>query len=281
MLVGGAILFDEYRYPRKRKANLQGETAEALELLKLVGTSEDAITESFPTKRLISDEWEEWFVAKGVRATKLYLATRGRLGEYQEGKWLNTVPTPEWLKPTRVELTEVHEHIAKDRKDLDDFVSDVMQEESITIECGTEMLAETNRVFHFPDKKNLREYKTRPLIDVVRGLAGTKEQIEDVGIKNGLAFWMGEKLGLTYEGMYSPEGRQKIANFFGKPVRFWIGGEVITTEKETYGVKQPDFWIDGGFEMFLQLDMHRNPWLHREDEVPTKTRLEKIGLVTP
>lgn len=274
-LVDGVILFDAYRYPKKRRGRLHEETAEALKILELVGIREDAIKKTFPTKRLVSEEWEEWFVARDVRATKLYLATRGRLQEYEEGKWLQTVPIPEWLKPTKVELAEVHEHIEKDRKELDEFARSLMQQEIIIIECGNELLAETNNIFLFPNPKNHREYSKRPLIDVVRGLAGTANQIKDVGFKNGIALLTGN----NYEGLHSPKGRQRIADFFGKPVRVFTGGEVTRTHVNKYGVKEPDVFIDGGLEMYLQLGFNRNPMLHHEDAIPTKTRLKKIGLV--
>lgn len=238
----------------------------ALARFKKMGLGEQSIKVAFDNRTGLSEEFGVYHMARRARATKLWLAEKGRLNEYREGVWLNSIAVPEWLKPTRVELTEIKDWAQNRQQRLNEFVQEVTGSKHLAVTAGSEMFAETVRVYSTPlrHKLDLYDRGSFPMMDVMRALAATQNELKAVGSMNGLDEYANPN---QYEGIHTPRGRQRIADFFGKPVSFYLGGEVIHENVRRYGVPEPKVWVDHDF--FCITDTVE----------PTGKRLTAMGLV--
>ena len=227
----------------------------------------------FEPRHLLPQEFGEWYLATRIRATKLFLAEKGKLSEYKPGVWLKSIPIPESLKPTESELEEARQWSQNQREKTNKFVADLSTRSNVIIECGDELLAESTRVYLFHDKKDPFKNDSLPLMDVMRGMAATDEELKSVGIKNGLAF---HGLHGEYEGIHSEKGRQRIADFFSKQVRFYYGAQVGRQKVNKYGVWEDEMIMHDSLPVNMSTPF---PEFHYwEVTEPTSARLEKIGL---
>lgn len=226
-------------------------------------------------------QWARHGLAQQIRRTKLFLAQKGKLDQYQEFKWLQTVQTPEWLKPTQTEVDEVDRYFDQRHAGLNQFVNDQAERGKVIVECGNEISAETTRVYLFKDpRKNPWDHRSFPLIDVMRGFAARDSDLQQVGIKNAMILFSNPK---AYEGIHSIKGRQRVADFFRRPVVFYEGAEYIHTTRELYGVKEPTVITVNSLPEHLYRLRYRygntEPCSRLIDVEPTAMRAGKIGLV--
>lgn len=258
-----SALISSIRYPHR---SLLEEPDAALARLKRIGLGEKSVKVGFDHRSGLSEEFGIYHMARMARATKLWLAERGRLKEYKEGVWLSTIGVPEWLKPTRVELTEIKDWAQNREQRLNKFAQETAGSNHLAVTAGSEMLAETVRVFAAPLRHKLDLYDQRsfPMMDVMRALAATQDELKEVGIKNGLEQQINPS---SYQGIHTERGRQRVADFFGKPVSFYLGGEVVHQNVRRYGVPEPEIGVDHDF--FCITDTIE----------PTGKRLAAMGLV--
>lgn len=99
------------------------------------------------------------------------------------------------------------------------------------------------------------------------------------GIVNGLKFWFNNSK--DYNGIHSATGRQRLADFFKRPVVFYEGAEHYLGFTTKYGVKEPTMIIHNSIaEHLLRTKYGANePFAHTETVVPSETRLAALGLV--
>lgn len=227
----------------------------------------------FDSRHILPQEFGEWHLAVQIRATKLFLAETGKLSEYQPGVWLKAVSVPESLKPTESELEEARQWSKQQREKTSKFVAELSNRDHVTIECGDELLAETTKVYLFHDEKDPFKNDALPLMDVMRGMAATDEEIKSVGFRNGMAF---HGLDGKYEGIHSEKGRQRIADFFKKPVNFYFGAQVGSEWVKKYGVWEEELTMHDGLVInSLTPFPEFHYWEYAE---PTSTKLERLGL---
>lgn len=251
-----------FRHPYRP---LPEEADAALARLKRIGIGPKSVRVAFDNRTGLSEEFGVYHMARRARATKLWLAEKGRLKEYREGVWLSTIGVPKWSKPTRAELTEVSTWAQKKQQKLNAFAQEVAGSNHLAVTAGDEMLKETVRVYPQPlrNKCDLWDQRSFPMIDVMRALAATQDQLREVGFRQGLEQRVNPN---GYQGIHTERGRQRITDFFGKPVSFYLGGEVIHTTVTRYGVQEPEVFVDHDF--FCVWDVVET----------TPIRLKKIGL---
>ncbi len=224
------------------------------------------------------DQWVRYSLAQQIRTTKLFLAEHGKLDQYQEFNWLQTIKTPEGLKPTQTEVEEVNRYFDQRHQQLTQFVDDLAKRDRVVIQCGDEILSETTQVYLFEDpRNNPNKYRSFSLQEVMRGFAAKERELKREGIRNGIAFWYGSE---DYKGIHSSTGRQRITDFFGKPVYFYEGAQYYSGYIERYGVKEPTTSTYNGLpEHLFRLRYHTTEqFAHIMKVEPTQTRLANIGL---
>lgn len=257
----------------------------AYQILRETGIDEDSLPKSEYDAPGISEREVLYHMARKARNTKLLLAQRGRLADYQSFKWIESVAIPQELKPTQDELSEADQWADNYRRTGAEFVSELARRQTIFVECGDELLKESTRVFLFKDPQDVWKYDTMPLMDAMHFWGATAEERKMVGVRNAFAFRYPDQ---PYEGIHSQVGRQSIADFFGKPVAFYSGGGIVMQDVDKYriGITDPDFFMDEGLVEYLYTrnapgGLFFNTMACLEIVEPTPVRAEKIGLVTP
>lgn len=257
-----------------------------LEMLKEDGIPEDSLPKSEYDAPGISEREVKYHMARKARNTKLLLAQRGRLNDYQPFKWIESAAIPEFLKPTQEELDEVDQWAEDYRSRTNEFVTELSKKRMIIVECGEEFLKETTRVFLFKDPNDVWKYDTMPLMDVMNHWGATAQERSMVGLKNSWIY-RGAHPEKPYEGIYSKIGRQRVVDFFGKPMAFYTGGGIVMEKVDKYGIgiTDPDFFMDEGVvEYFYTRNapggLFFNPHACLETVEPSATRAGKVGLVT-
>lgn len=274
----GAI---ENRMARER-ATFEEQAETAYQNLKETGIEEDSLPRSEYDAPGISEREVVYHLARRARNTKLLLAQRGRLGDYQQFKWIDSAAIPKELKPTQEEIDEVNMWAVEQRKKGAEFVSELARRQTIWVECGDEFLKESTRVFLFKDPKDVWKYETMPLMDVMTHWGATDQERRMVGVEK--SWRMNDR---PYEGIQSKIGRQRVADFFGKPVNFYSGGAIVMQEVDTYGIgiKDLDFFMDEGLVHFLYIRnapgrLFFNPCANIDEVEPSAQRASRIGLET-
>jgi len=251
------------------------ELEKAIDRLKRVGVKEGSVKKMFDSRGGISNEVGEYLLAQRIRATKYYLARRGRLREYEKFKWLDTVPINPKVKPTREDVEEVKEWARNYQERTNNFVNELAKRKNVVIQCGDEINPRTTEVFLFHDPDDFWKHETLPLIDVMRGFAATQDELHDsVSIINAINLYKDPN---HYDGIYSPKGRQRIADFFGKTCLFYTGADVGRTSVNRYGVWEPEVAVVDTVVEYLT-GLRRDPYSCLETVEPTKAKAEKIGL---
>jgi len=222
------------------------------------------------------EQFGRYSLAQQIRATKLFLAQHGKLDQYREFTWLNNLKIPSDLKPTEVELDEVDRWVNHRQERLHNFVDDLAKKDKVFIQCGYGISPENTRVYLFKDQKDPFNSEHFPLIEVMRGFGAKHEEIRQE-VRSAIDYLANPR---ANEGVHSYKGRQRLADFFGRPVVFYEGAEPYYTTEEIYGVKQPTVvHMNSLPEHFYRLRF-------RADELftclisvdPTAKKLVKIGL---
>lgn len=223
------------------------------------------------------DKFCTYSLARRARATKVFLAGRGKLAEYEEFNWLQTIPIPESLKPTHTELEEVARWEKEQDSQLVNFVDDLSRQQQVMIECGNEILPEGSKVYLFEDPRDPWKNRSQPLRDVMRILLARKTDLQPLSITNGLAFFRDRN---HYEGVLSARGRQRITDFFGKPTYFYEGAELVHTKINRYGAMEDSEMVLNSLpeHLWRQSIRRTEPFSCITRVEPTAARLEKLGL---
>lgn len=249
------------------------QVEDAIKRIKLVGKKPSSVKEVMDTKGGFSEEFGTYMLASRIRATKLYLARAGKLEEYEKGKWLNSVPIPRWLKPTQEDVDEVVEWWEGQKERRNRFVAEVAKLEGINIEIGDETMPTTTRVYLFHDKNNLWDHESMPLIDVMQGFAATRDELRKVFTFEHVMKLFDQR----YEGLYSQKGKQRIADFFGKPVVFYMGAQVGWGNANKYGVLEPEVMTVNTI-VEAAAGLRHEPFSWMESFQPSKARMKALGL---
>ena len=252
------------------------EIGQAIDQIKSEGIDLESIPRSFESRGGFPESYAEYLLAQQVRATKLHLARQGGLKEYEKFKWLSTLPTPQELKPTQEDLDEAKEWAANEKAKLSNFVQELAKRQTIYIECGLDFDVRSTKVYLFKDEHNVFDYEALPLIDVMQGFAATHQELHST-VQNERRFDPAFLFSKDYDGINSKKGRQRIADFFNKPVAFYTGAEFGTTTVRIYGEPEPKLAVHGGLIEYFAGYM-REPYHCLETVEPTEAKAEKIGL---
>ena len=252
------------------------EREEAIEQIRAEGVELESIPRSFESRGGFPESYAEYLLAQQVRATKLHLARQGRLKEYERFKWLGTLPTGPDLKPTQDDLNEVKEWAANEKAKLSNFVQELAKSQTVYIECGLDFDVRSTKVYLFKDENNVFDYEALPLIDVMQGFAATHQELRQT-VLSEKRFDPSFLFSDEYDGINSKKGRQRIADFFGKPVAFYTGAEFMTGTTRIYGEPVPERFPHGGLVEYFA-GYIREPYHCIEKVEPTRAQAEKIGI---